>query len=134
MRAAPVAHRRRAIATRLLALVLALASPAGFAFAQAAQQARPNIVVFVADDLGWRDSGPYGNTAIGTPHIDALARSGLLVKRAFGTTPQCGPSRISILSGRYPHATRAEDLHTPLPASEPWRRRCWKSRAWNRPR
>ncbi len=97
MRAAPVAHRRRAIAARLLALVLALASPAGFAFAQAAQQARPNIVVFVADDLGWRDSGPYGNTAIGTPHIDALARSGLLVKRAFGI-----PARVA---GRgSPHA------------------------------
>ncbi len=74
--------------------------------------------MLVADDLGWRDTGPYGNTAIRTPHIDALARSGLLVKHAFGTTPQCSPSRISILSGRYPHATRAEDLHTPLPDGE----------------
>lgn len=73
--------------------------------------------MLVADDLGWRDSGPYGNSAVGTPHIDRLARSGLLVQRAFGTTPQCSPSRVSILSGRYPHATRAEDLHTPLPAS-----------------
>jgi N-sulfoglucosamine sulfohydrolase len=118
VRAAAAAHRRRVIAARLLALVVALLSPAASVFAQATQRARPNIVVLVADDLGWRDSGPYGNTAIGTPHIDALARSGLLVKRAFGTTPQCSPSRISILSGKYPHATRAEDLHTPLPASE----------------
>jgi hypothetical protein len=65
----------RVIAARLLALALAVLSPAERALAQATQAARPNIVVFVADDLGWRDSGPYGNTAIGTPHIDALARS-----------------------------------------------------------
>ena len=117
MKTPAAAHQRRVIAVRLLALVVALLSPAASMFAQATQKARPNIVVLVADDLGWRDSGPYGNTAIGTPHIDALARSGLLVKRAFVTTPQCSPSRISILSGRYPHATRAEDLHTPLPAS-----------------
>jgi N-sulfoglucosamine sulfohydrolase len=116
--AAAAGPQRRVIATGLLALAVALLSPAASVFAQATETARPNIVVLVADDLGWRDSGPYGNAAIGTPHIDALARSGLLVKRAFGTTPQCSPSRISILSGRYPHATRAEDLHTPLPASE----------------
>ncbi len=83
--------------------------------AQGPPQSRPNIVVFVGDDLGWRDTGPYGNAAIRTPNIDRLARSGLLVQHAFGTTPQCSPSRISILSGKYAHATRTEDLHTPLP-------------------
>ncbi len=74
--------------------------------------------MFVGDDLGWRDTGPYGNAAVRTPTIDRLARSGLTVERAFGTTPQCSPSRISILTGRYAHAVRAEDLHTPLPAAE----------------
>jgi N-sulfoglucosamine sulfohydrolase len=118
VKATPVAHRGRALAAGLLALALALVSSAESLLAQATQASRPNIVVFVGDDLGWRDTGPYGNAAIRTPHIDTLARSGLLVKRAFGTTPQCSPSRISILSGRYPHATRAEDLHTPLPDSE----------------
>lgn len=76
---------------------------------------RPNIVVFVGDDLGWRDTRPYGNAAVRTPNIERLARSGLVVRYAFGTSPQCSPSRISILSGMYPHATRTEDLHTPLP-------------------
>jgi N-sulfoglucosamine sulfohydrolase len=79
---------------------------------------RPNIVVLVADDLGWRDAGVYGNTEIRTPNIDRLARSGLRVVYAFGTSPQCSPSRISILTGKFSHATRTEDLHTPLPEGE----------------
>jgi arylsulfatase A-like enzyme len=86
--------------------------------APAPPQAHPNIVVFLADDLGWQDTGAYGNRGIRTPNIDQLARSGLRVVYAFGTSPQCSPSRISMLSGRYPHATLTEDLHTPLPASE----------------
>jgi N-sulfoglucosamine sulfohydrolase len=83
-----------------------------------ARGSQPNIVVFVADDLGWRDLGIYGNTGIRTPNIDRLARSGLRVTHAFGTTPQCSPSRISTLTGKYAHATLTEDLHTPLPAGE----------------
>ncbi len=79
---------------------------------------RPSIVVFVGDDLGWRDTRPYGNAAVRTPNIGRLARTGLLVSYAFGTSPQCSPSRISILSGRYSHATRTEDLHSPLPPGE----------------
>ncbi len=81
-------------------------------------QAPPNVVVFVADDAGWRDFGAYGNDAIRTPHIDALSGEGLRVERAFLTIAQCSPSRISILTGKYPHATGAEDLHMPLPEEE----------------
>jgi N-sulfoglucosamine sulfohydrolase len=88
------------------------------AAAQARSEDPPNVVVFVADDLGWRDLGIYGNTGVRTPNIDRLARSGLRVTYAFGTTPQCSPSRISTLTGRYAHATLTEDLHTPLPAGE----------------
>jgi len=95
----------------LLLLLLAAAPLA----AQGTPQTHPNILVFIADDLGWRDTGVYGNRFIRTPNIDRLARSGLLVRYAFGTSPQCSPSRISILSGKYSHATRTEDLHTPLP-------------------
>jgi N-sulfoglucosamine sulfohydrolase len=95
-------------------LVLTLGWPSEL-HAQKDSVARPNILVLVADDLGWRDTGVYGNHGIRTPNIDRLARSGLIVRFAFGTSPQCSPSRISILSGRYSHATRTEDLHTPLP-------------------
>jgi N-sulfoglucosamine sulfohydrolase len=98
--------------------IAALAAQPTSATGQARSEGRPNVVVFVADDLGWRDLGIYGNTGIRTPNIDRLARSGLRVTHAFGTTPQCSPSRISTLTGKYSHATLTEDLHTPLPDGE----------------
>lgn len=108
---------RRLQASGLALAVVAATTPPALT-AQATPDKRPNILVFVGDDLGWRDTGPYGNSSIHTPNVDRLARSGLRVARAFGTTPQCSPSRISILTGKYPHATRAEDLHTPLRDAE----------------
>ena len=78
----------------------------------------PNILVLVADDLGWRDLGSYGNRGIRTPNLDRLAGSGLRVIHAYGTTPQCSPSRISTLTGKYAHTTRTEDLHVPLPEDQ----------------
>jgi arylsulfatase A-like enzyme len=79
----------------------------------------PNIIVLIADDAGYRDFGCYGNDAINTPNIDRLAKDGLKFNNAFLTIAQCSPSRISILSGLYPHATGAEDLHMPLPEGVP---------------
>jgi len=79
---------------------------------------RPNILVFIGDDLGQRDYGCYGNKGIRTPQIDALAKAGMLFHQAFLTTSSCSPSRISILTGRYPHQTGAEDLHMRLPADQ----------------
>lgn len=94
----------------LLLLVATGWSPAGEA------QQPPNILVFIADDASWSDFGAYGNPHVRTPNLDALAAAGVVFDRAFLTTASCSPSRISILSGRYPHATGAEDLHSPLPA------------------
>jgi arylsulfatase A-like enzyme len=114
-------HRRVGRALALPAagwIAMSASAHAAGAMVQAAVDAPPNVVVFVGDDLGWRDSGTYGNDAIHTPNIDRLARTGLRVELAFGTSPQCSPSRISILTGRYPHTTRTEDLHTPLPDRE----------------
>ncbi|MFB3107499.1 MAG: sulfatase-like hydrolase/transferase, partial [Pseudomonadales bacterium] len=76
---------------------------------------RPNIMVFIADDQGYGDLGCYGNHAIQTPHVDQLAGEGMRFDHAFLTTSSCSPSRASILTGRYPHNTNAEDLHQPLP-------------------
>ncbi|WP_374764052.1 sulfatase family protein [Yunchengibacter salinarum] len=93
---------------------MALSGPAA-RMASAATGAPPNILVFVADDAGARHFGCYGNPTIRTPHIDRLAAEGLTFDNAHLTTPQCSPSRISILTGLYPHATGAEDLHMPMP-------------------
>ncbi len=78
-------------------------------------QPQPNIIVFIADDASRRDSGAYGNEGIRTPGIDELARQGMRFENAYLTIAQCSPSRISILTGLYPHQTGAEDLHMPLP-------------------
>lgn len=77
--------------------------------------AHPNILVFIADDAGARHFGCYGNPAVRTPNIDRLSAGGVTADKAMLTTSQCSPSRISILTGRYPHATGAEDLHMPMP-------------------
>ena len=77
----------------------------------------PNILFLVADDAGWKDFGCYGHPTIQTPNIDRLAATGLKFNNAFLTTSSCSPSRISILSGKYAHTVRAEDMHVPLPDS-----------------
>jgi arylsulfatase A-like enzyme len=79
---------------------------------------RPNFVLLIADDMGRDDCGPYGQPKVKTPNIDALARSGMRFDRAFVTASSCSPSRASIITGRYPHNTDAEELHWPLPAGQ----------------
>ena len=64
---------------------------------------RPNIVLIVADDHGL-DTGAYGNPAIRTPHLDALAAEGVRFTNAFCTTASCAASRSVILTGLYNHA------------------------------
>ena len=79
---------------------------------------RPNVVLIIADDMAWDDCGAYGNRKVGTPNIDRLAREGMRFDRAFVTASSCSPSRSSIITGRYPHNTDAEELHWPLPPEQ----------------
>lgn len=103
---------RRQFSRGTLAGLALSASPLGWLHAQTGRN--PNILVLVADDAGARHFGCYGNPNIRTPNIDKLAAGGLAADNAILTTPQCSPSRISIMTGRYPHETGAEDLHMPL--------------------
>ncbi|MEO7300004.1 MAG: arylsulfatase [Verrucomicrobiota bacterium] len=78
--------------------------------ARAAQ--RPNILVILADDLGWSDIGCYGGE-IKTPNIDALARDGLRLTQ-FYNSARCCPSRASLLTGLHPHQAGVPDMTGPL--------------------
>lgn len=76
-------------------------------------QNKPNIVVFLADDVGM-DLGCYGNKGISTPNLDNLAKNGVCFEKAFLTSPQSSPSRTSMLTGMFAHTIGTEDLHEPL--------------------
>ena len=62
---------------------------------------KPNIVVILADDLGYGDVGCYGNTTIKTPNIDALAAEGMRFTDFHSNGPMCSPTRAALLTGRY---------------------------------
>ncbi|MDX1965964.1 MAG: sulfatase [Planctomycetaceae bacterium] len=67
-----------------------------------AEPTRRNFVFFLVDDLGWADVGCNGSTFYETPHIDALAASGMRFTQGYAACPVCSPTRASILTGRHP--------------------------------
>ncbi|HEY0682298.1 MAG TPA: sulfatase [Steroidobacter sp.] len=73
---------------------------------------RPNIVLFIADDLSWHDLGAYGNQDVRTPNVDKLAREGVTFQRAFAASPTCVPSRSSLFTGTYPMRNGAHANHS----------------------
>ena len=66
------------------------------------EKARPNVVFFLADDLGWRDLSNEGSTFYESPNIDRIANEGLKFTRGYATCQVCSPSRASIMTGKYP--------------------------------
>ncbi len=66
---------------------------------------RPNIVVILADDLGYGDLGSYGTRAIRTPNLDQLAAEGVRFTQFYASASVCSPSRAGLLTGRYPVRT-----------------------------
>src|SRR6056297_1239630 len=76
--------------------------PEGEPAACAAADGQPNIVVLLADDLGYGELGCQGNPQIPTPHIDSLAADGVRCTQAYVTAPNCSPSRAGLLTGRIP--------------------------------
>ena len=68
----------------------------------AAEADNPNIIVLLADDLGYGELGCQGNEEIPTPHIDSIAANGVRFTNGYVTGPNCSPSRAGFLSGRIP--------------------------------
>lgn len=80
----------------------------------------PNILLIMADDLGYGDLGCYGSTAIKTPHLDSLAAQGMRFTDHYAGASVCSPSRYALLTGRYPIRGGFSSLITPtgLPYSK----------------
>ena len=89
--------------------ILLLAPLAGL---RAAERARPNIVYFLVDDMGYADCGFNGGKDILTPNIDKLAKEGTVLK-SFYVQPLCSPTRAALLSGRFPTHTGVYHVVTP---------------------
>ncbi len=64
---------------------------------------RPNVVIILSDDQGWGDVGCYGAEDAQTPHLDALAASGVRLLDFYANAPMCSPTRAALLTGRYPY-------------------------------
>lgn len=101
----------RTLSTLVLALLIA--HPAS------AQTRRPNIVIIVADDIGYADFGFQGSTDIPTPNIDSLARAGVRFTNGYVTGPYCSPTRAGLLTGLYPQRFGHEFNPAPRPGTTP---------------
>ena len=94
---------------------------------------KPNIVLLLADDLGWQDVGCYDidlESPMETPHIDALAKKGVLFRQGYSPAPTCAPTRCAIMSGRHPAVAQKTHVvggnpptpynKTAHPVMDPW--------------
>ena len=70
------------------------------------EKQRPNIVLIMADDLGWKDLHCYGNEKLDTPNLDRLARQGVLFTDAYSAAPVCTPTRAALMTGEAPARLR----------------------------
>jgi arylsulfatase A len=83
----------------LRCLLIAVVSLGFFANAHAA---KPNVILILADDLGAADLGCYGSKFHKTPHLDAFAKQGVQFTEAYASCPVCSPTRVALLTGKFP--------------------------------
>ena len=81
---------------------LAAGSAATLAAAAPRRSDKPNVILFLADDLGCHDLGCMGATDLKTPHIDAIGAAGARFTNWYAQAPVCAPSRAALMTGRYP--------------------------------
>ena len=103
METAPTSPSRIGPAARRLVPLLALLVTAlilSLAPGYIGEPARPNIVLIMADDIGYEALGANGGTSYATPNLDALAAGGMRFTQAHAT-PLCTPSRVQLMTGKY---------------------------------
>ena len=103
----------------LLMVCFILAGLLGTPTGAAPATGRPNIVLILADDLGWTDLSGYGSDFYETPHIDRLARDGMRFTQAYSACTVCSPTRAAILTGKYPARLHITDWIPGLPPENP---------------
>ena len=96
----------------LLGLTVALLA------AGASAETRPNVVLVMADDMGWAQTGYYGHPVLKTPNLDEMAQSGLRMDRFYAGAPSCTPTRASVLTGRTNDRTGAFRVGHPINKQE----------------
>ena len=99
-----------------LLLLAALPPSAGMA-----AENPPNFIVILMDDMGWRDVGFMGNTFVETPHLNRLAKQGLVFTQSYASAPNCAPTRACLMSGQW---TPRHGIYTVVdprqPPGSPW--------------
>ncbi|WP_372898599.1 sulfatase-like hydrolase/transferase, partial [Stieleria sp.] len=93
----------KSLLATVLVLLIPLMSPSN------ATASKPNILLIMADDVGCDAIGCYGGQSHPTPHIDALARGGMQFSHAY-SMPVCHPSRVCLMTGRYPFRFGADGM------------------------
>jgi arylsulfatase A len=84
-----------------------IAAALAMALGQTATPTRPNVVLIVADDLGYGDLGSYGAPDIRTPNLDRLAHDGVRLTDYYANAPVCTPTRAALITGLLPAARAA---------------------------
>ena len=114
----PLKRSRIARIVACAGLIIALARTTAIA---ADEPARPNIIILLADDLGYGDLACYGHRHVQSPHLDRLAQDGMRFTDFYAAAPVCSPSRAGLLTGRTPSRLGIHDwipaksaVHLPL--------------------
>lgn len=95
-------NRQQAMKQTVMLLAAFLLAPLAVLRAADAPKPKTNIILFLIDDLGWRDLGCQGSTFYRTPNIDRLATEGVRFTEAYAACAVCSPTRAAILTGKYP--------------------------------
>lgn len=96
---------------------LQIATGALASSAISAEEKHWKILFVLVDDMGWRDTAPYGNTFIDTPNLNRLASESARFTNAYAACPVCSPTRASILTGKYPARLHLTDW---IPGRKQW--------------
>ena len=84
-----------------ISIIIIIFTFLGFNYITSSKEEMPNIILILADDLGYADVGFNGSQDIMTPHLDQIAANGVVFKEGYVSYPVCGPSRAGLITGRY---------------------------------